>query len=30
MLFRVKIVTPQQFRQFMILKQVQQRAGGTQ
>ena len=30
MLFRVKIVTPQQFRQFMIAQQAQQKAGGAQ
>jgi cytochrome c oxidase subunit 2 len=30
MLFKVHIVTPQQFRQFMITKQAQQRAGGAQ
>jgi len=30
MLFKVKIVTPQQFRSFMVAKQVQQQAGGVQ
>jgi cytochrome c oxidase subunit 2 len=30
MLFKVKVVTPQQFQQYMIAKQAQQKAGGTQ
>jgi len=30
MLFKVKIVTPQQFRTFMVAQQARQKAGGVQ